>query len=158
MKKRKIKIYDLDGTLVNSSHRYRNLPNGSVDIEHWLENSTAEKVSKDTLLPLSEEYKKDIADPNVYVVIITARVETKYCRKYIEENLGLPDQLIFRPEGNTEPDYILKIREVNKRIRRIPTLGTKSVFFYDDNFKNVRAFAQLGIQSTYVPSNQGHAA
>jgi hypothetical protein len=37
-------IYDLDHTLLDSSHRQATLPNGDLDLAHWIENSTPEKV------------------------------------------------------------------------------------------------------------------
>ena len=36
----RIVIYDLDGTIIDSSHRIRLHENGSLDLEHWKQNST----------------------------------------------------------------------------------------------------------------------
>ena len=40
-----IYIFDLDGTVIDSSHRQLALPNGDIDLTHWRENSTKEKIS-----------------------------------------------------------------------------------------------------------------
>ena len=61
---KKIAIYDMDGTIVNSLHRYRTI-DGKIDLQYWRDNE--HRAMQDTLLPLSEQYKKDIADNNTYV-------------------------------------------------------------------------------------------
>ena len=50
---KKIKIYDLDGTLLDSSHRYRAV-GGKIDLAHWRENDTPAMVMKDGFLDLYE--------------------------------------------------------------------------------------------------------
>ena len=50
-------IYDLDHTVICSAHRQATLPNGDLDLAHWIENSTAELVARDSLLPLAEHWK-----------------------------------------------------------------------------------------------------
>ena len=59
-----IYIFDLDGTVIDSSHRQLALPNGDIDLTHWKENSTKEKIFKDELLPLARYMKRAIANPN----------------------------------------------------------------------------------------------
>ena len=46
-------IYDLDHTVIDSSHRAATLPNGSIDLDHWREHSTPELIARDRLLPLA---------------------------------------------------------------------------------------------------------
>ena len=41
-------IYDLDHTVICSAHRQATLPNGDLDLAHWIENSTAELVARDS--------------------------------------------------------------------------------------------------------------
>ena len=37
--KPKVKIYDLDGTIIDSSHRIQLKEDGSLDLEHWKANN-----------------------------------------------------------------------------------------------------------------------
>ena len=37
-----IRIYDLDGTIVDSSHRRAIKPNGEIDLDKWRETNTKE--------------------------------------------------------------------------------------------------------------------
>ena len=48
----KICIYDLDGTIIDSSHRAKYSDDGILDLEHSKENSTKENIFRDELLPL----------------------------------------------------------------------------------------------------------
>ena len=51
-------IFDLDHTVIDSSHRQATLPNGDLNLQHWRENATPEKIAQDSLLPLADEWKK----------------------------------------------------------------------------------------------------
>ena len=60
--KNEIHIFDLDGCVIDSLHRYKTLndENIRIDLEHWIENYTPEKISQDTLLPLAAYYKAQL--------------------------------------------------------------------------------------------------
>ena len=51
-------IFDLDHTVVDSSHRQATRPDGSLDLDHWREHSTPAMIERDTLLPLAHEWRK----------------------------------------------------------------------------------------------------
>lgn len=144
--------FDLDGVLVDSSHRYRNLPNGSIDLDYWRENCVPDMIARDTLLPHADDYRAAVADPLVYTVICTAREACPITVDYIADNLGMPDKLIMRPRGNMRPDGELKraqlaplfnLRQFN-RLRR---------YFLDDNPRNLRACNHLFDRVILVPSH-----
>ncbi len=65
-------IFDLDGTVIDTSHRYRDLPCGKIDLEYWFANSTPEMVARDSLLPLAQVIRQRYAEGHT-VVICTAR-------------------------------------------------------------------------------------
>ena len=46
-------IFDLDGTVIDSSHRALANADGSITLDFWRENSTAEMIAKDKLFPLA---------------------------------------------------------------------------------------------------------
>ena len=56
--KKKIAIFDLDGTVIDSSHRTPNKPDGTLDLEGYFELRTRKNIFKDTLLPLAEKMKE----------------------------------------------------------------------------------------------------
>ena len=70
---RKVEIFDMDGTIVDSTHRYRTMPCGTkIDLEYWRANEY--RAMEDKLLPLADYYKECLANPNVYVILANARV------------------------------------------------------------------------------------
>ena len=54
--KKKIAIFDLDGTVIDSSHRTPNKPDGTLDLEGYFELRTRKNIFKDTLLPLADTF------------------------------------------------------------------------------------------------------
>jgi len=100
----KIHIYDMDGTIVSSLHRYRTkVKNGKemIDLEHWLENE--HKAGNDSFLPHAAQYWDDLRNPLIYVVIATARVLNKADKDFINQRLGKPDHIISRRGRNGWP-------------------------------------------------------
>ena len=69
---KQITIFDLDGTTIDSDHRQATLPNGNLDLKHWFENSTAEKIFDDKVLPLAQEIRRRNKKGD-YTIICTAR-------------------------------------------------------------------------------------
>ena len=66
-------IFDLDGTVIDSSHRKLAKPDGSLDLEHWIDNCTPEKIAADSLLPLVSLMRKNWRGGHT-VLVCTARV------------------------------------------------------------------------------------
>ena len=135
---KKISIWDLDGTVICSAHRYRNLPCGTtIDLDYWIKNSVPEKIKLDKLLPLATMMQANIADPECYTVVCTARVCQQADYDYVHDNIGQVNKFISRPFGNRENDAKLKIRQLRwlttlKQFASIP----KTMF--EDNPHNVR--------------------
>ena len=66
-------IFDLDGTVIDSSHRQNTLSDGSLDLAHWVENNTVDKILADSLLPLAGKMRS-VRSVKDTVAVITARV------------------------------------------------------------------------------------
>ena len=66
-------IFDLDGTVIDSSHRQNTRPDGSLDLAQWIENNTPEKILADSLLPLAEKMRGVNREMDT-VAIITAEL------------------------------------------------------------------------------------
>lgn len=159
---KKIHIYDLDGTVINSSHRYRTIvdKNGNtrIDLTYWRAHDVAEYISKDSLLPLAEQYKKDLADPECYVIVATARAchqnDANY--KYIEETIGLPDYFIHRKGVNdTRKGSDIKIRGLRKILNLKQFRNATKVFFEDNMDYLINVAYAIDAHPVYVKSNQG---
>ena len=104
--KKRMAIYDMDGTIVCSLHRYRTIDD-KIDLEFWREN---EKFAMaDSLLPLATQYQADLNDPTCYVVIATARVLHGADKQFIDEILGKPNAIISRKDGDSRSGGLLKI-------------------------------------------------
>ena len=50
--KRQVIVFDLDHTLIDSSHRQIYKPDGSLDLDEWRRLSTWDNIKNDSLLPL----------------------------------------------------------------------------------------------------------
>lgn len=150
-------IYDMDGTIVDSSHRYRTqiTPTGEkIDLQFWRDHEHL--AMNDGLLPLVNQYRADLADPECYVVIATARVmhEPDWC--FVREILGEPDYLISRKDGDTQSGKTLKIGGLAKFFNLV-NFRCADVVFYEDNIEYLKAVCdRFQIRGVYIPSVQGH--
>ncbi len=105
-----LNIFDLDGTVIDSSHRRKYNADGTLDINAWRK-CTRESIMRDSLLPLASVMRELIAS-NKMVAICTARVLGKADWEYLEMHQILPRIIISRIEGDTTPDAEFKTREL----------------------------------------------
>ena len=138
----KICIYDLDGTIINSSHRSKFDENDILDLEHWKANNTKENIFKDDLLPLYWQLVSDYKQGN-YVVLCTAREMGKWDYEYLHQMGIYYDKIISRPKGNTTVDHILKKSQLRYFWNLKPFQKIHKTF-YDDNENNLSAINELG--------------
>ena len=156
---RKISIYDMDGTIVDSSHRYRTVMdsqgNTKIDLEYWRANEY--KAMDDGLLPLADQYMAELIDPSVYVIIATARVMASSADwKFVDEILGKPDYLISRKPGDSISGAQLKINGLQKFFN-LRQFRKADAVFYEDNTLYLKAVCDhFNIRGVYIPSKQGH--
>ena len=154
---REIAIYDMDGTIVDSSHRYRTITENGItriDLEHWRKNEY--RAMEDGLLPLAEQYRLDNVDPGVYTIIATARVMHAPDWQFVNNILGAPKYLISRKPGETISGGALKIRGLQKFFN-LKQFRTADAVFYEDNVSYLKAVCDhFQIRGVYIPSVQGH--
>jgi hypothetical protein len=152
-----IYIYDMDGTIVDSLHRYRTkLVNGieKIDLEYWRENEY--RAMEDGLLPLADQYMDNLDNPHVYTIIATARVMHAPDWQFVNEVLGKPDYLISRAEGDTRSGGELKIKGLQKFFN-LKQYKPENATFYEDNTSYLKAVCDhFMIRGVYIPSKQGH--
>jgi hypothetical protein len=154
---KRIAIYDMDGTIVDSLHRYRTLECGTkIDLDYWRANE--HKAYSDSLLPMAEQYKADLNDPECYVIIATARIIREEDLRFIIDKLGMPNHIISRKEGSSISGGILKINGLKKffNLKNFRNAWNNAVF-YEDNTSYLKAVCDyFNIRGVYVPSKQGH--
>ena len=149
-------VFDMDGVLVDSSHRCRQNFDGSFDLAFWRDNQ--HKAYQDTLLPMAAWYKYLLAENNSVVAIATARLLDKYSDKYIQNVLGEPDHIFGRNLANDKRSGG-KIKET--AIRSLLARYGKdvdSVIYFEDNKQYLKhvSTAYPFVKGYYIPSNQGY--
>lgn len=153
----RVAIYDMDGTIVDSSHRYRTIvdENGErIDLDFWRENEY--RAMDDKLLPMAEQYKADLADPHCYVIIATARVMHNPDWQFVKEILGEPDYFISRKDGDSQSGKTLKINGL-ARFFNLLNFKDAEFVFYEDNISYLKAVCdRFNVRGVYIPSVQGH--
>lgn len=154
---KRVSIWDLDGTIIDSSHRYRTRVDNNgdlkIDLEYWRENES--RVWEDTLLPLYSKYREDLQNPEVFVIIATARVLNTPDIEYIEKVLGKPDYIIGRKSGDNQSGKYLKAKGIQKFFNLKPFKFAEWVF-YEDNIEYLKYVCdKFDIQGVYCPSCQG---
>lgn len=141
-----IVIFDLDGTVICSQHRHLSKPDGSLDLEHWIENCTAEKIFADKLLPLARSMRR-MHKAGHHVVICTARVMSEHDLAYLANN-GLPYHgLLSRAEGDRRPDAEMKVCLLNRYLFEMGygSIREANCIMFDDNLKVLEAMRQQGV-------------
>lgn len=155
---KRVSIYDMDGTIVDSSHRYRTItcPQGNIriDLDYWRNNQ--HRAYDDKFLPLAEQYQQDLKDPECYVIIATAREMHEPDYRFVKEKLGLPHALISRPHGSSIKGTTLKINGLAKFFNLKNFQGAEFTF-YEDNVDYLKAVCdRFNIRGVYIPSVQGY--
>jgi len=124
-----ILIFDLDGTTIDSSHRHATLPDGTLNLEKWIENSTPEKIFQDQVLPLGKLVSK--LGKKHYTIICTARVLSHADLEFLMDNGICVDKIISRPLGNNTPDGELKKKQLNSFLS-LKQFKNKNKIMFDD--------------------------
>ena len=146
-------IFDLDGTVIDSSHRALANADGSIDLNHWRENSTAEMIAKDKLLPLANGWKA-IDRKRHQIVVMTARVMGMVDYTFLINNGLYADFIYSRPEGVTLSDDILKrnfLISLKRDIKKSLAWIRSHAIMFDDN-ADVRYTMQNELIKAYNPA------
>ena len=140
-------IFDLDGTVIDSSHRQNTRPDGSLDLAHWIENNTVDKILADSLLPLAEKMREVRSDT---VAVITARVIQDADLAFLKRHNLKFDYLFSRAQGNSSPDDLLKRRAILRlaaKMNKSIAWMRKNAVFFDDNLAVLDIMASMGIKT-----------
>jgi hypothetical protein len=145
MKKTQIFIFDLDDTVIDSSHRATlKAENGQVvlDLDAWRRDSTRENIFKDKLLPLATFMRECIQAEHTFVWVCTARNMQQADHDFLAENGLTPNLVLSRHLDDDREDHILKRKMISKLLNLKPFKDCETIFF-DDKPKNLKALEGL---------------
>jgi phosphoglycolate phosphatase-like HAD superfamily hydrolase len=153
-------IFDLDHTVIDSSHRQSTLPCGSLDLAHWIENNTPEKIAKDTLLPLADIWK-NAKKSGATIGVCTARVLQDADYEFLADN-GLEfDFILSRPMGDNTGDAELKKRLLTEYAQyekqSLPQFVRGIQAFFDDNKSVLKMLKSIGVKTYDALEINGNA-
>lgn len=163
---KKIKVYDLDGTIINSLHRYKT-KNGRIDLEHWRKNDTPKKVMQDSFLDLYKWLQVDLKRKDTFVIFATARacVENDHNYDFLKHHNIFPDMFIHRQgENDQRGGAALKIAAI-KPLLNLKQFQNATVHIFEDNIQYLHdiTIALKGdfskgrkVVGHFIPSQQGH--
>ena len=142
-------IFDLDHTVIDSSHRVATRPDGSLDLDHWREHSTPALIEQDKLLPLANEWRKLQGKKNVTIIVCTARVMGASDYFYLGSRGLLASTIISRQEGDRTPDDLLKLRSLKKYCasqRMSWRRFCSQAMMFDDNLNVINTLTNNGLR------------
>ena len=159
----KLRVYDIDGTILSSQHRYKlhdDLPK-RIDLDHWRINSTPSQIMQDRpIFPLLNRLLADQRNADIVTAISTNRYICDHTLQVFEKYGINPDFVSSRTHdqqkgSELKQEFILNLFSL---------LQPEQVIFIDDNVKvlqdvkNHFILAGLGsvIRCIYQPSKQGY--
>ena len=145
MKKTQIFIFDLDDTVIDSSHRATlTAINGQIelDLDAWKQDSTYENIMKDSLLPLANYMRECINAEHTYVWVCTARNMQTADHDYLAKHGLTPNLVLSRQLDDDTADHILKKKMIGKLLNLKPFKDCETIFF-DDKPKNLDAVMDI---------------
>ena len=142
-----ITIFDLDGTIIDSSHRQATLPDGTLNLAHWLENATPEKIFEDKVLPLAQQVRKRQKRGD-FVMVCTARTMSEADFEFLMNEGINPHKIISRPHGNQEPDGQLKAKQL-KQFFNLKQFQKASKIMFDDAASVRSSLRKIGIATIH---------
>ena len=138
-----IAVFDLDGTVIDSSHRALINEQGGINIENW-RTHTREQILNDIELPLAQFMRDCIADKNIRVWICTSRNLAEPDMELLEK-LGIrgADLILSRDKKDNREDVSYKLAKIKKRIN-LPSVKQREKIFFDDRADIRQAMSGLG--------------
>jgi phosphoglycolate phosphatase-like HAD superfamily hydrolase len=143
---KRLVVFDLDETIIDSAHRTPNRPDGTLDLDRYFALKNRESIFRDSLLPLAKTFKALDRSEN-YIVICTARAMNRDDYDYLADR-GLDAHLILcRPLDGSEnhvKDAKLKRRKI-QRLRNLRQFSGLPVVMFDDAKPVVAEMRRIGV-------------
>lgn len=143
---KRIVVFDLDETIIDSAHRTPNRPDGTLDLDRYFAMKNRESIFRDTLLPLAEVFKRLDRSEN-YVVICTARAMNQDDYDFLAAHGLDAHKVLCRPLDGSEnhvKDATLKARKI-QRLRNLKQFRGKPVVMFDDSPPVIKKMREIGI-------------
>ncbi len=154
-------IFDLDGTVIDSTHRQATKADGSLDLDHWIERNKPELIMQDSLLPLAR-VMRIIKNNGHKVIVCTARAYQIADEEFLAmHGLNYDAYLSRNAKGDMRDDASLKVELLTAYFKG---LGFRSVeaakpMMFDDNLKVLDAMTKIGIKAyNAIQANERLAA
>jgi len=145
-------VIDLDGVLLDATHRQNCNPDGSLNLTAYRKNSTPEKIARDKPLPLLAMVHEFNANGYKYHVA-TARVLCESTAKLLAVNKVNPMVAMGRNgENDNRKDYILKTDHL---VSKFDQRQRENMILIDDNLANCKAVIECGLKAVHV-NFEGH--
>lgn len=140
-------IFDLDGTIIDSRHRYKSLPCGNIDLDHWHKNASNKEITfQDKLLPLAQTARRKYYEPNNYVIFCTSRTINPIWVDFLDHHKLFCDALLARPEGLDSDDADLKEYMLDEFFDGLGTcLEAERVVMYEDHLGVIDRMRSRGV-------------
>ena len=143
------KIWDLDGTVIDSSHRYSTLANGDIDLPRWIADNTRENIANDSLLPLARLMRSNYRQGDI-VIICTARVLGVWDHVFLADHGIKAHFILSRALGDNRGDAEMKRSKLVALFSdlKVPfARWTRNATFYDDNMGVLEMAEKMGIRT-----------
>jgi hypothetical protein len=158
-----IHIFDFDGTLVDSSHRYRTDSSGKkIDLAYWVANEHLAHLDK-PIKPVCDVFKELKKSSFDYPLIATARLLCdgfwKVCK---QANIIPPSVVARRSRDDFRGGAELKIAHVDRLLNLKQFKAVSEIHVHEDNLAYLEKIALhysekgYNVVKNYYPSNQGH--
>lgn len=143
---KRVLVFDLDETLIDSAHRTPNNEDGTLNLENYLQLKTRENTMRDSLLPLAETFKSIDRSEN-YIVICTARQMQDMDYEFLDVHGLHYHAMMCRSEDGSEngiKDAILK-RSKLQRLRNLKQFKNLPFIMFDDAKPVITEMRRIGI-------------
>jgi FMN phosphatase YigB (HAD superfamily) len=138
-------IFDLDGTVIDSSHRVPLTQSGNLHLSRYKrESMSKEKIFADTLYPLAR-FMKLLIKKNCNVWICTAREMTQSDYDFLAIHSIKPKIILSRPIDDKRPDKLLKKNLLNKLFNLKQYRNSKK-YMFEDSITVTEELEQHGIK------------
>ena len=140
-------IFDLDGTVIDSSHRQSTKADGSLDLDHWLERNKPELIMQDSLLPMAR-IMRVLKASGLTVVVCTARsFQQADCDFLASNGLAYDAYLSRNASGDMRDDATLKVNLLSDYFKGqgFESVAEAKAIMFDDNLKVIDAMIKLGV-------------
>ena len=142
---KRVVIFDLDETIVDSAHRTPNNPDGTLNLPRYLELKTRENTFKDGLLPLADFWRSlDLSE--TYVVVCTARSWADFDQEFLDHHGLRAHKIIarFTDRHMTMRDPDLK-REGLQPLLNLKQFRNLPKIMFDDAQPVIAEMRRIGI-------------